>query len=169
MVHRKCYSAVKNWLITKWYMSICMCKIKQNIIQMGYRNDSHWPILLEKKPITLSLSCQHILSFWLTILNKKSQNEREEEKETYHISTSVSLHHPPPVIPRIKSIILRFRTNCSRVEQYFCTLKCHSSSSLRKPLIPANCWTEFNNSQYYDRYIFRLHCILQQENLCPLY
>lgn len=66
--------------------------------------------------------------------------------EAYQISSSVSLHHSPPVITRIKPYILRLRTNRSGVKQYFCTLKNHSSSSLREPLIPAYC---FRKKKYF--------------------
>lgn len=58
----------------------------------------------------------------------------------YQISSSMPLHHSPPVLTRIKPIILRFRTDSSRVKQYLSTLKNHSSSSLWKPLVPAYCW-----------------------------
>lgn len=64
---------------------------------------------------------------------------------THHISTSMPLHHPFPVVPRIKAVVLRFGTNSSRIKQYFCTLKYHCSSRLWKPLIPAYTYKDIDN------------------------
>lgn len=57
----------------------------------------------------------------------------------YQISSSMSLHYSLPMFTRIKFFILRFRSNGSRIQQYFSTLESHSSCSFWKPLIPANC------------------------------
>lgn len=56
----------------------------------------------------------------------------------YQICPSMPLHYLFPMFTGIKSSILWFGSNGSRVEQYLCTLKNHSSCCLWKPLIPAN-------------------------------